>query len=344
MKNIKEVKVSLGERSYPVYIGKGLLSRVGKLFNLSRRVLVLTDRGVPKEYAEAVADACREPLTVTVKDGEGSKSLATYEEILTKMLRAGFTRGDCVVAVGGGVVGDLAGFVASSYMRGIDFYNIPTTLLSAVDASVGGKVAVNLSGIKNAVGAFYQPRGVLCDPSLLSTLPARQVSAGLAEALKMAVTLDASLFSLFENGDPIEDLEQVIAACVKIKASVVEKDEREGGLRRVLNFGHTIGHGIESRAGIEERENGLYHGECVALGMLPMSSSDVRARLLKIFNKFSLPTVSPVAPDSIFEALSHDKKAEGKFINAIFVNEIGTYEEKKIMPEELLTLAREVYL
>ena len=344
MKNIKEVKVSLGERSYPVYIGRGLLSRAGEIFNLSRRVLVLTDEGVPKEYAASVANVCKEPLTVTVKEGEGSKSLAVFEEILTKMLRAGFTRGDCVVAVGGGVVGDLAGFVASSYMRGIDFYNIPTTLLSAVDASVGGKVAVNLSGVKNAVGAFYQPRGVLCDPSLHSTLPARQISAGLAEALKMAVTLDASLFTLFEEGDPKENLEAVITACVKIKASVVERDEREGGLRRVLNFGHTIGHGIESRAGIEERENGLYHGECVALGMLPMSSPDIRARLLKILKKLSLPTVCPVASDGIFEALSHDKKAEGKFINAIFVNKIGSYEEKKITPEALLSLAREVYL
>ena len=344
MEKTKEIRVSLGERSYPVYIGRGLLSRVKELFDLSRRVLVLTDAGVPREYAEAVARASDSPLVITVKEGEGSKSLAIYEKILTEMLQAGFTRGDCVVAVGGGVVGDLAGFASASYMRGIDFYNIPTTLLSAVDASVGGKVAVNLSGVKNAVGAFYQPRGVLCDPSLLSTLPARQVSAGLAEALKMAVTLDASLFALFEDGEPTERLDEIIGACVRIKASVVEKDEREGGLRRVLNFGHTVGHGIESRAGIEERENGLYHGECVALGMLPVCSPDVRARLLSIYKRLSLPTVSPVSPDAVFEALLHDKKAEGKFINAIFVEKIGTFEEKKMTPEALLSLAREVYL
>ena len=200
MENLTTVQVSLGERSYPVYIGKGLIARAGELFDLSRRVLVLTDEGVPKAYAESVAAQCKEPLILTVKEGEGSKSIAVFEEILTKMLEAGFDRKDAVVSVGGGVVSDLAGFVAASYMRGIDFYSIPTTLLSAVDASVGGKVAVNLSGVKNAVGAFYQPRAVLSDPLLLETLPARQISAGLAEALKMAACFDASLFSLFESG------------------------------------------------------------------------------------------------------------------------------------------------
>lgn len=343
MKDVKTLTVSLGERSYPIYIGKGLLEKVGKYADLSRRVLIVTDEGVPAAYAQAVAKAAQSPVLITVKEGEESKSFSVLESLCRTMLQNGFTRGDCVVAVGGGVVGDLAGFAAASYMRGIDFYNIPTTLLSQVDSSIGGKVAVNLDHIKNAVGAFYQPRAVLIDPDVLKTLPPRQTSAGLAEAIKMAATFDGALFSLFEKEDVEAHLDEIIVASLRIKKDVVEKDEKESSLRRVLNFGHTVGHGIESLLGAEERENGLYHGECVALGMLPMCSEKVRARLIPVLEKLSLPTACALSAEDIAKAMAHDKKAEGHAINAIFVEEIGTYTQRKATVGELSDRYGEVF-
>ena len=188
--------IRLGERSYDVVIERGAISRAGELLNLNRRVLILTDSGVPRQYAETVAGAAKAPTVLTVPAGEGSKSMEGLSGVLSAMFRAGMTRGDCVVAVGGGVCGDLAGFAASVYMRGVDFYNVPTTLLAQVDSSIGGKTAINFEGVKNIVGAFWQPKRVLIDPDTLATLDRRQTVAGLCEAIKMAFTSDADLFRL----------------------------------------------------------------------------------------------------------------------------------------------------
>lgn len=316
-----QIPVKLGKNTYTVTVQRGTLSQIGTIYNLNRRVLVVTDSGVPAQYAETVASQCKAPTVVTVPQGEGSKSMAVLETLCREMLANGFTRTDCVVAVGGGVVGDLAGFAAASYMRGIDFYNVPTTTLSQVDSSIGGKVAINMAGIKNCVGAFYQPRGVLVDPDVLSTLPARQVANGLAEAVKMAVTFDKNLFSVFENTDPLEHLDDIIAAALRIKADVVRQDEKEKGLRRVLNFGHTIGHGIESAGHLQD----LYHGECVALGMLPMCAPAVRERLMAVLQKLQLPTTHTVNRDAVWAALSHDKKLDGDTLTVILCDQIGTF-------------------
>ena len=317
-----KLHLDLQERGYDIYVERGILRRAGELLNLRRRALIVTDEGVPAEYAAAVAAQCESPLVVTVPSGEGSKSFAVLEMLCDRMLRGGFTRSDCVVAVGGGVVGDLAGFAASCYMRGIDFYNIPTTLLSQVDSSIGGKVAVNLSGVKNCVGAFHQPRAVLIDPDTLKTLPPRQIANGMAEAVKMALTSDAELFALFERGEESERLEDVILASLQIKKKVVEQDETESGLRRVLNFGHTLGHGVESG----ESLHGLYHGECVALGMIPMCAQPVRERLLPVLERLGLPTTLPVDPDTVLSFVSHDKKCAGRRVSVVFVPEVGSFE------------------
>jgi 3-dehydroquinate synthase len=314
--------MDLGERGYDIRVERGALGRAQSLLNLNRRVLIVTDDGVPSHYAATVAAQCKDPLTVVLPQGEATKSLASLELLLKKMLEAGFTRSDCVVAVGGGVIGDLAGFAASCYMRGIDFYNIPTTLLSQVDSSIGGKVAVNLSGVKNCVGAFYQPRAVLIDPDTLETLPARQIAGGMAEALKMAMTSDAALFEMFERGEAFDRIEDVIVSSLRIKKSVVEQDEREGGLRRILNFGHTLGHGVESSQAL----HGLYHGECVALGMIPMCDASVRARLLPILKRLGLPTALPTDAETVLGFVSHDKKCAGDKISVIYVPEIGKFE------------------
>lgn len=334
--NVTVLTVHTTGGDYDITVARGALSRIGELLPLDRRVLIVTDDGVPASYAASVAAASKEPVTVTIASGEASKSLASLERLCRVMLQNRFGRGDCVVAVGGGIVGDLAGFAAACYMRGIDFYNVPTTLLSQVDSSIGGKVAVNLDGIKNTVGAFYQPRAVVIDPDVLATLPERQISSGLAEALKMSATHDADLFAIFERGEARERLDEVIVASLKIKRAVVESDEKETGLRRVLNFGHTVGHGIESLAGFDEesagdaREQGLYHGECVALGMLPMCSDAVRARLLPILRALALPTETALPTDKILDAMTHDKKAVSGGVGAVFVDEIGSFRIEKV--------------
>lgn len=319
---------------YDVVLERGCLQKAAQYLNLSRRVLILTDDGVPPQYAETLAAQCVEPHILTVPQGEGSKSFAGLQTVLSAMLSRGFTRGDCVAAVGGGVVGDLAGFAASAYMRGVDFYNIPTTVLSQVDSSIGGKTAINLDGVKNIVGAFYPPRKVLVDPDVLATLPARQISNGLAEAVKMSLTSDAALFSLFERDEPLSQIDTIIERSLRIKASVVEQDEKEQGLRRILNFGHTIGHAIESFEGL----HGLYHGECVALGMLPMCAGHVRARLVPVLQKLRLPTGISLDPDAVMQAMLHDKKMQQGGVTAVFVDEVGTFRLQKTAPGTLRAL------
>ena len=196
-----KIHLDLNENSYDIIVERGILKNAGEHLNLDRRVLVVTDSGVPEIYAQTLAGQCKNAIVCTVETGEASKSMESFENLLHVMLQNNFSRNDCVVAVGGGVVGDLSGFVASAYMRGVDFYNIPTTLLSQIDSSIGGKTAINFGGIKNIVGAFHQPKKVLIDPELLKTLPDRQISNGLAEAVKMALTSDKELFEIFENKD-----------------------------------------------------------------------------------------------------------------------------------------------
>ncbi len=332
--------MELGERSYNITVGRGLLGEADKYFNLKRKVLILTDSGVPCEYSQTVKRLCSEARIINVSEGEDSKSLEVYGRVLSEMVDFGMTRSDCVVAVGGGVVGDLSGFVSASYMRGIDFYNIPTTVLSEVDSSIGGKTAVNHRGVKNIVGAFHQPRGVICDLDTLSTLPKRQISNGLAEAVKMALTSDAELFELFEKSENIEsELETVIIRSLMIKKAVVECDEKETGLRRILNFGHTFGHAVEAK----EELHGLYHGECVAIGMTAVCSERVKARLIPVLKKLSLPYTYEGDIEEALGFISHDKKCEGKDISVVFVDEVGSYRCERMPVEDLLSTVRKAF-
>ena len=323
------------QEGYPIHLVSGGLARAGEYLNLDRRVLVITDSGVPKEYAGTVAAQCKKAVVATLPQGEGSKNFSNFEKLCNIMLQNGFDRHDCVVAVGGGVVGDLAGFVAASYMRGVDFYNIPTTLLSQVDSSIGGKVAVNFQGVKNIIGAFKQPKCVLIDPEVLKTLDRRQYVSGFAEVVKMAATHNPELFALLEEQGLDADVATIIDGALRIKRAVVEEDEKETGLRRVLNFGHTIGHGIESYG-----KGALYHGECVALGMLPLCSFAVRARLLALYKKVGLPTTQPYGLNQIWGAITHDKKMEGDKITFVWVEEIGTFAIRSATLEEFKNLLK----
>jgi len=330
------VKTSSGE--YNIVLERGALKKLNEHLKLERRVLIVTDSGVPQEYAKTAAEQCKEPYIVTINQGEASKCFESYKMLLSKMVEYGFTRSDCVVAVGGGVVGDLAGFVAASFMRGVDFYNIPTTVLSQVDSSVGGKVAIDFEGYKNIVGAFYPPKAVIIDSDTLKTLPERQISNGLAESVKMSLTSDRELFELFETQEIMPNIDKIIESSLKIKRYVVETDEKEDGLRKILNFGHTLAHAIES----ENEMQNLYHGECVALGMLPMCDDSVKERLIPVLQKLNLPTRVGYDTEKIIEAMRHDKKMSGDSITVIYVPQVGSFEMREMPFSKLAEGFKEV--
>lgn len=327
-----KITVSYESKTYDIHLGNGVLQTMLSHANLNRKVMIVTDSGVPTEYVQTVAKQCKEPHIYTFPQGEQSKTIETFCKVLSEMLHADFTRSDCVVAVGGGVVGDLSGFAASCYMRGVDFYNVPTTLLSQVDSSIGGKTAVDFEGIKNAVGAFYPPKAVFIDPTTLKTLDNRQVSAGLTEAIKMAATCDESLFCKIEESEDLEkDLPDIIYGALSIKKRVVEEDPKEQGLRKVLNFGHTAGHAVESYYAGK-----LLHGECVAVGMLPMCSDEVRVRLSTILQKYRLPVSFDGDANTLISTLSHDKKMKNGAVQAVYVPKIGQFTFTQMTPQEIV--------
>lgn len=329
------VKTSVGV--YDIVLERGSINKADKYLNLNRKTLIVTDNGVPDEYSKTVAEKCKAPYIVTLPQGEGTKNLKSFELLLSKLVEYGFTRSDCVVAVGGGVIGDLAGFTASAYMRGIDFYNVPTTLLSQVDSSIGGKTAIDFMGYKNIVGAFYPSKAVIIDPETLKTLPERQLSNGLAESLKMSLTNDKELFSVFEDGNIKENIDLIIERSLLIKKSIVEADEKENGLRRVLNFGHTLAHAIETANELTT----LYHGEAVAIGMVSMCSDSVRNRLISVLQKLNLPCKHNNGDiEILINACKHDKKLQGGDITVVYVPCIGEFELKKMPFSEFETLVR----
>ena len=313
---MKTLHMDLGPDSYDILMGHGILKEAPAHLDLDRKVLIVTDTGVPELYAETLAAGCKTPVIARIEQGEQSKCMDSFAYLLRVMLENGFTRKDCVAALGGGVVGDLAGFAASAYMRGIDFYNIPTTTLSQVDSSIGGKVAIDFEGVKNIVGAFYQPKRVLVDPDVLVTQSPRQLANGLAEAMKTGLIADEVLFHIFEKENALDKLDEVIWRSLVVKKYVVEKDEKESGLRKTLNFGHTLGHGIESAVGLGE----LLHGECVGIGMLPMCGEGLRDRVKATLEKYGLPTGAEYDKKAAFEAVRHDKKGGGENTTVVRVD------------------------
>ena len=354
------VKVPLDKRSYEIKIGSALLSRIGsecKQLALGKRCAIISDKNVAPLYAKAVikslASAGFEAELITVPAGETAKSLKTVEFCYDRLAALRLERKSFIVALGGGVVGDLAGFVAASYLRGIPFVQIPTTLLAQVDSSVGGKVGVNLRAGKNLVGAFYQPRLVLCDLDTLKTLPAREFKAGLAEVIKYGIIYDAALFKLLEQKlhavlkQDRKILMSVIARCCEIKADVVLQDETEGGLRAILNFGHTIGHALEAIS-----HYGKYlHGEAISIGQvaaarlssnllgLPESDAD---RIRDIFKRSGLPIAvksNSVQKRNLKAAMQLDKKVSGGEVKFVLARNIGAVEFGQKVPAELLDWA-----
>ena len=330
-----ELTVNIPGKAYPIYLERGGLKKLGEYFSLDRKIMVITDDGVPKEYLETVLAQLPQGYHHVVKQGEGAKSLPVFGELCQKLLDCGFHRNDAVIALGGGVVGDLSGYVAASYMRGIDFINIPTTTLSQVDSSIGGKVAVNLGEVKNIVGAFYQPKAVIIDSDTLTTLTKRHFYNGLVEALKAALIGNEHLFDLFAGGEIEKNIDEIIYQSLLVKKAVVEEDETEQSQRALLNLGHTLGHGIESVFGL----GGLYHGECVALGMIPMIEDQrLRERVKEILTtKLHMPMDTVINKEHILAVIAKDKKMHGKQIIIVKVSQVGKAYLEKVDFNEIKT-------
>lgn len=334
-----KLNINLAHTSYDILIEKDCIQNVSRYVNLKRNIFIVMDKGVPTQYLETLLKQCEHANYIVVEQGEGSKSFEVYELILKKLLELKFTRTDLLIALGGGVIGDLCGFVASSYMRGIDFISIPTTSLSQIDSSIGGKVAINLDHVKNIVGAFYHPKMVFIDTNLLKTLPNRQLMNGLVEALKAGLIYDETLFNLFEKDNYLDYLDEIITRSLAVKKDVVEKDEKEQHLRKILNFGHTLGHAIESYYGLSE----LYHGECVAIGMLGMLEDEaLKNRVLKIYEKMGLKTKVDFDLEAIYQLMLKDKKATKNNITIVTVKKCGQAELKEIEFEALKTYINKI--
>ncbi len=341
---MKELTVDLGQRAYPIHVGEGVLALLGEELKRLKatRVLLVTNSTVGPLYERAALQSiCKaQPdlpvAVVTLPDGECFKDLHHIEKILSAAVDAGLDRKSYIVALGGGVIGDMAGFAASMWMRGIDFIQVPTTLLAQVDSSVGGKTGVNLPAGKNLIGAFHQPRSVIADTTVLKTLPQREISAGVAEIIKYGMLGDAEFFAYLEENMAAlcaldaDVVATVVARCCEMKKEIVREDERESGVRAKLNLGHTFGHAIEKLTGYST----WLHGEAVAAGCVMaamlseelgyLSEEDV-ARVKALFEAAGLPTcISGLSMDVAMKAMASDKKSVAGVIRFVLMKKIGT--------------------
>ena len=308
--------------SYPLFVGRGLLDRVGELVKPRGRTFVITSEALQKKFGSRVAKSFAPAAEVIlVEEGEEKKTLATAAAVIDELLERGAKRDSMAIVVGGGMIGDTAGFAVSVFLRGIELVHVPTTLLAQVDSSIGGKVGVNHPKGKNLIGSFHPPRAVIADPSVLATLPQRELLSGLFEAMKGGVIRDPELFALFHRREGVLSLEpsiidEIVRRKIRIKAEIVSADEKESGLRRLLNYGHTIGHAIEAATGYRA----LTHGEAVAWGMVAANAIAVRRGLLSredakkiddVISSYDPPALPPVGRAAIVAATRHDKKNTG---------------------------------
>lgn len=350
---MRTIQVDLGERSYPIIIKNGIISEVGsnlKEMGFSGRAAVVTNPLVERLYAKAVVgslDAAGfDTAVITVPDGEEFKTLKEVSVIYDRLVNHRMERLSPVVALGGGVIGDMAGFAAATYQRGVPLVQVPTTLLSQVDSSVGGKTAVNHPAGKNLIGAFYQPKAVFIDPDTLKTLDERELRGGLAEVVKYGVIWDTEFFEFLEaNAKALFkcgfELIRAIEASCKAKAAVVAKDETEKGLRAILNFGHTFGHAVEKAAGY----GAFRHGEAVAIGMalaarlsvkLGLCEKGLDKRICALLESLGLPVSLPDLPaDALITAMKHDKKVAGGAMRFVLVKGLGKVFLQDVKEEEI---------
>lgn len=328
---MKKIEIDIPGKKYNVLIEKGILKNIDLYINKDREIVIISDSNIPKQYINTIVPLLNNPLCLFVPQGETSKSMETAYSLLNSLVKNSITRGALIIALGGGVIGDLAGFVASIYLRGIDFIQIPTTLLSQIDSSIGGKVGVNANSMKNAIGSFKQPLLVLIDPDTLVTLDKRQVSSGIAEMIKYGLIASKSLYRDISNNDVFENIEDYIFQCVSIKRNLVVKDELDVGLRQLLNYGHTIGHAIEQYSNYK-----LLHGEAIAIGMSLMAKGcSFEKDLINVLTKYNLPTTYEYDNEAIYNYIRTDKKANANTLNIIMVEEVGKAFIKPIIINEI---------
>lgn len=310
----------------PVFVGRGLLDDVGALVPARGKVFVITSHALRERFGERVAASFAEAELLTFAEGETNKTLGSVNGIITQLLEHGAKRDSMAVVVGGGMVGDTAGFAASVFLRGIDLVHVPTTLLAQVDSSIGGKLAVNHPKGKNLIGSFYPPRAIVSDLAVLDTLPSHEKLSGMYEALKGGVIADPALFELFERGEP--DLGSIVRKAIRVKAEIVESDQKEADLRRLLNYGHTIAHGIEAALQYE----GITHGEAVAWGMIGANAIAVdrgllapaeAERIAQVILRYGPAPLPPLDAGEVLAATEHDKKNTGTARVMVFPRRVG---------------------
>jgi len=356
---MNKIRVELGERSYTIATGSGILKDIGKSlerFDFSKKAAIVSNPTVydlyGKTLASSLSDSGFEIIEIILPDGEEYKNLSSVEKIYEQLLKTRFDRRSVMIALGGGVIGDITGYAASTYMRGIDFIQVPTTLLAQVDSSVGGKTGVNHTLGKNMIGTFWQPRLVWVDISTLHTLSHRNFLAGIAEIIKYGIIWDSAFFNFLEKKRETllslnpDDIIHIIRRSCEIKADVVSRDERETGLRAILNFGHTIGHAIETATGYTT----FLHGEAVAIGMhveailareAGLIGSDEVSRIQHLLKTFGLPTEIPAGIDlaALFGAMKLDKKAVAGDVKFILPEQIGRVRIQGNIPEKVVQQA-----
>jgi 3-dehydroquinate synthase len=355
---MRTIRIELGPASHDAHVGANILDRIGELARGAGlkpgACAMITDATVEKLYAARVEDAIRKsgfaPVVISVPAGEASKSLPTLELLYDRMTGAGLDRNSTVFALGGGVVGDLAGFAAATFLRGVPLVQVPTTVVAQVDSALGGKTAINHRHAKNLIGAFYQPRLIVADVSMLATLPDREFREGLAEVIKYGAIMDAPMIADLERDlDSIlarhsNLLEQVVARSLSHKAAVVGADERESGLRKTLNFGHTVGHAIEASAGY----GSYFHGEAVAIGMVAAArlssqyagfSADEASRLQRLIERAGLPTAMPPGwrDENFLRALGLDKKRAAGAVEFVLLDRLGHSLTKSLSIDDIVS-------
>lgn len=345
---MRRVEVGGVKNPYEVLIGEGILNELGTVLKSvvnAEKAVIITDDNVDRLYSDEVKDILQESgfevLKFVFAHGEKHKTMDTVSNILEYMAQNNITRTDCIVALGGGITGDISGFCAASYLRGIDFVQVPTTFLAAIDSSVGGKTGVNLKSGKNLAGAFYQPRAVVCDTKTFKTLPEENFKEGVAEAIKYGIICDRDLFNTLSKASEW-NIEEVIERCVCIKAEIVSEDEFDIGKRQLLNLGHTIGHAIEKCTDFS-----ITHGIAVGIGMamisrasdgLGWSKEKTNIKIIEALENNGLLTECSISTDELLEAMFRDKKRKGGFITLVIPESIGNSVLKKIPIDELLKI------
>ncbi len=329
-----KLNVNLKDKSYEVIVEKGIIKNITPYVDIEKKFLIVSDDRIPNVYINTIKKQLKKVDVFIFPHGENNKSLDNYKLIIERLVKEDFSRKDYIIALGGGVVSDLAGFVASTYKRGMNLINIPTTTLAMVDASVGGKVALNFDKLKNVIGAFYHPNYILIDIDTLETLPKRHYINGVIEALKTGMIGDKELYNIFFNGDYREHIEEIIYRSLQYKIKIVEQDEKEENIRKVLNFGHTFGHAYETYFLMKN----YLHGEAVALGIVTISKDKPYLEdIKKLFTKWGIKLNINVEKDKIINIIRNDKKCDDDIVDLIIVDEIG---KSKIVPTKIEDLSR----